>query len=682
MNQTKMRTILLPTVAALALFFAGCKGESPTAPPPISGPGSQPTGGGTPPPSGATITLTSSVPSTVVNGTIVISAAVSVNNAAAPNGTAVEFVSNNTSATFTDSNDVKVIKTTTSGVATATITSTDPGAVTITATVNNVAKSIQVTFNPAPVPPGPPPSTAPTVTGATPNIGKPAGGDIVVISGTNFVAPVRVLFDLGGGNVKEASVQSVTSTSITVLTPPIDLGTGQTAAASIIVITQAGSANEQRATRAGAFTYQLAVLTPSIRFLSPTSGPIDGGTRISIFGDGFQSPVQVFFGSAQAQVVSVLFSEIQVMSPTARDTAPNGSGAVTGPVDVKVVNGLAGQTKAATLAGGFRYVAKVQVTALAPNEGPFTGGTRFRIDGTGFEGPVVVTLNGVGAQVLNVNSTEITGISSGITLTGCADAPGPSIVTNVNNGDQATGPQFIYRVIKPTILNIGSPVDAGSTTTIRVAGVVGAARITVGGTGVNINSTLTNPDGSVTYTIQIPTTLKLDTITCTAGVTAPTATPFDVVYTALLTTCTDNSPKGLTVNPQPIPAIAVSPNTGFTPMVAPITPANPGSPGPPVVPPTPASVKPSPAQIVLIVSTGPPGQPAVITGTATADAGGAGCVRFSIGLPPIGTTLQQCDTAPVVAQYNGSTTPGTDQCRVTITTNAGTKSFNLIGTSQ
>jgi hypothetical protein len=682
MNQTKMRTILLLTIAALALLFAGCKGESPTAPPPISGPGSQPTGGGTPPPSGATITLTSSVPSTVVNGTIVISAAVSVNNAAAPNGTAVEFVSNNTSATFTDSNDVKVIKTTTSGVATATITSTDPGAVTVTATVNNVAKSIQVTFNPAPVPPGPPPSTAPTVTGATPNIGKPAGGDVVVISGTNFVSPVRVLFDLGGGNVKEASVQSVTSTSITVLTPPIDLGTGQTAAASIIVITQAGSANELRATRAGAFTYQLAVLTPTIRFLSPTSGPIDGGTRISIFGDGFQSPVQVFFGAAQAQVISVLFGEIQVSSPTARDTAPNGSGAVTGPVDVKVVNGLAGQTKAATLTGGFRYIAKVQVTALAPNEGPFTGGTRFHIDGTGFEGPVSVTLAGVAAQIINVNSTEITGISSAAALTSCSDSPGPSIITNINNGDQATGPNWTYRIIKPTIINIASPVNLGAATNITVAGAVGPSKITVGGAGVNINSALTNPDGSVTFNVQIPPTLKLDTVSCGGGVNAPTTTPFDVVFTSLQTTCTDTSPKGLAVNPLPVPALAVSPPTGFTAMIAPITPGNPGSPGPPVVPPTAPSVKPSAAQIVLLVSTGPSSQPLIIQSTSTADAGGAGCARFSIGLPPNGTNLQQCDSAPVVAQYNGSTIPGTDQCRITIVTNAGTKTFNLIGTSQ
>src|SRR6202011_2327576 len=113
------------------------------------------------------------------------------------------------------------------------------------------------------------------------------------------------------------------------------------------------------------------------------------------------------------------------------------SGAVAGPVDVKVVNGLPGASKAAVLAGGFRYVNKVQVTAVAPNQGPFTGGTRFKVDGTGFEGPV------------SVNGSEIIGISNGIALSGCADVTGPLIVTNINNGDQATGPAWIYRVVKP-----------------------------------------------------------------------------------------------------------------------------------------------------------------------------------------------------------------------------------------
>src|SRR6185369_6004049 len=133
-------------------------------------------------------------------------------------------------------------------------------------------------------------------------------------------------------------VVSVSPTQIVAIAPPFDIITGQTLPVSIIVITEAGTATEQKVTSQNAFTYQLTVLTPSVRTLTPSSGPIDGGTRVTILGDAFQAPVQVFFGAAEAQVISVKFDEIIVMSPTARDTSPNASGPVTGPVNILVRN--------------------------------------------------------------------------------------------------------------------------------------------------------------------------------------------------------------------------------------------------------------------------------------------------------------------------------------------------------
>lgn len=677
MNQNiKMRTILILTAMALLALFAGCKGESPTAPPPVtntSGNG----GGGVTPPTGATITLSQSNASPVVNSTSIITATVSVNGQPAPNGTAVEFATNNTSATFTENNDVKIIKTTTNGVATATVTSTDVGSVTVTATVNNAAKTIDVNFKAEPVAPGPPPSTAPTISSVSPNIGKPTGGELITINGNNFTAPVRVLFDLGGGVVKEGSVQSVTTTQIQVLTPPIDLTTGQTQAVAITVITQAGSTTEQRVSKTSAFTFQLAVLTPSIRLISPTSGPVDGGTRVTIQGDGFQAPVQVFFGSAQAEVISTIFNEIVVISPTARDTAPNGSGTVTGPVAVKVINGLAGAAKAATLAEGFRYINKVQVTAITPNQGPFTGGTHFRIDGIGFESGAIVTLDGIAAQVISVSSTEIIGISNGIALSSCADATGPVQVTNINNGDSGgTGISWIYRVVKPIITNVTpNPVQAGANAQITVANATGFPRILIGGVGVVVTGTVVNPNGSTTYTVQVPTTLTLTTQSCgTAGGTAQVPTSFDVQYTSLETSCTDTLVKGLTVAPPASPTLFLNPS-GFTAFTATITPATAAGPGG-VPPATPASVK-GTSQTISIINTGA----APLTVQSITTTCGAGS-NFTVPTSASPQTLNTCDALPLTISYNGSTTAGSSTCSVTITTDAGTKTFNLTGTSQ
>ena len=338
MKQTKQRFIFLALVALLALF-AGCKGESPTAPPPITGTSGGGTGSGTTqPPVGASIALVASSAAPFTGSTSTITATVTLNNAAVPNGTAVEFATTTQNANFTDTTDnpTTLIRTTTSGVAKATVTSSTAGPVVVTVTVNNVTKSITLTFQDVVIPPNTPSSTAPTISSVSPTSGLPTGNQQVVITGTNFRPTVRVLFDPGSGQAaKEAFVTSVTPTQITVISPAFDLGVSQQLIVSITVIVEAGLPTEQRVTKASAFTYTAPVLTPVVRALSPTSGPIDGGTRVTITGDAFEAPLQVFFGSAQAQVLSVTFHEIDVISPTARDTNPNGSGAVTGPVDIR-----------------------------------------------------------------------------------------------------------------------------------------------------------------------------------------------------------------------------------------------------------------------------------------------------------------------------------------------------------
>src|SRR5216684_7584401 len=402
MKQTKQRLIFLALTALLALF-AGCKGESPTAPPPITGTSGGGTGGTAQPPVGATIVLTASTLTPFTASTSTITATVTLNNAPVANGTAVQFSTTSANANFTDTSDnpTSLIRTTTAGIAKVTVTSSQAGPVVVNATVNNVTKSITVTFQDVVVPPIPP-STAPTITAITPNFGLPTGNQTVAITGTNFRAPVRVLFDPGSGQTaKEAFATLVTPTQINVITPAFDLGVSQQLVVSITVIVEAGAPTEQRVTKASAFTYTAPVLTPVFRALSPTSGPIDGGTRVTITGDAFEAPVQVFFGSAQAQVLSVTFHSIDVMSPTARDTNPNGSGVVTGPVDIKIVDVNSGKSVVAGAA--FRYVNKMQITAITPNQGPFTGGTSFTIDGTGFTSPVTVSLAGIAASVIKVS---------------------------------------------------------------------------------------------------------------------------------------------------------------------------------------------------------------------------------------------------------------------------------------
>src|SRR5437588_11241808 len=131
MIKLRQRKWLFALLAILALF-AGCKSESPTSP----GTNPPPTGGGTPPPSGAVVTLTVSNANPLVGSTSTITATVTQNNVAVPNGTAVEF--DTTLGVFSDTNANKTIRTTTNGVATAILTSATAGTATATAVVNRV----------------------------------------------------------------------------------------------------------------------------------------------------------------------------------------------------------------------------------------------------------------------------------------------------------------------------------------------------------------------------------------------------------------------------------------------------------------------------------------------------------------------------------------------------------------
>jgi hypothetical protein len=668
MIDMRQRKLIFP-VLALLLILAGCKAESPTAPPLT--PGGTTPGGGVTPPTNATITLTVSNANPLVNSNVIITATVQENNANVPNGTAVQFTT--TLGTFTDTGANTTIRTTTNGVATATLTSAAAGTATVAATVGNVSRTTTVTFSTQPVTPQPP-STTPTITSVTPNTGPPAGGTQVTINGTNFRTPIRVLFDIGDGNPKEAFVNqnNVTATQIPTISPAINLTTGQTKTADIIVITQAGTAAEQRVVKAQGFTYQLAVLTPSIRGVDPTSGPIGGGTRVTILGDAFQAPVQVFFGAAEAQVISVNFSQIIALSPRASDTAPNGSGVVTGAVEIKVNN--LGSGTSASLGSAFRYVPKMQITTVGPTEGPFTGGTRIRIDGIGFDDPLAVVVAGVGAQVISVSGTQVIVVTNGVTLTGCGNVTGAIEVTNTENGDSATGPAFTFRVPRPLITNISNPNTFGGTATITVLNALGFPRITIGGAAANITATVVNSDGTTTFTVQIPSTITLSTVSCPAGGTAPIPTAFDVTYTSATTGCSDTAPRSLIVNPANIPVLFTNPAT-FQTFTATF---NPGSPGPPLVPP---SETPSSPQTVQIVNNGT--APLIVNSITKAAT--PACADFVVGpaVPPA-ITLNQCESLPVTVTFTGPPVPAktTETCTLTVSTNAGNRTFLLVGTSQ
>lgn len=502
-QMTSMRRFQM-VAALLAALLAGCEGDSPTAPP--SG-GSGGGGGGTS--TVTTVVVTSSNPSPLIDSTSVITATVTQNGSPAPNGTAVEFTTD--FGTFEESGTTAVLRTTTNGVATATLTAGAAGTATVRVRVNNVVRELTVDFREST-------STTTSITNINPSSGSAAGGDQVVITGRNFAGPVRVLFD-----GREATVISVTDTEIRVVTPPGDVpASAQFKEVDVTVITRAGTPEEERVTREAGFRYELEVLTPLVYHISPASGPNEGNTRITIFGEGFQAPTRVFFGTGggpgplvnqvELEVVQVTFNQIIAVTPPALGL---GTELRDQQVTVRVLNVLTNRDTALPLA--YRYGPAMAITAIDNNQGPFTGGDRITIYGWGFDDPVAVSVAGVGASVIRVSGTEIVVITNGVFIDDCDDVTGPIIVTNIEDGGQAQGPDYIYRVVAPQVLDINrSSADIGDTVQLTVQNASGdTLRVQVGNTVTT--ATRISTDGNIsTFAFQVPPipTEEFDTAPC------------------------------------------------------------------------------------------------------------------------------------------------------------------------
>jgi hypothetical protein len=319
------------------------------------------------------------------------------------------------------------------------------------------------------------------VSSVDPALGNPSGGDEVRISGGGFVQPLRVTF-----GTAPAEVLSVTPTLIRVRTPTAfaatgtNVGVGQAVPVTVGVAINANQPGQLNDSLTNGFTYALGggILQPQVLSVSPASGTNDGGTTVTIVGDGFDQPVQVLFGhggsaanfnGVEATVQSVSRTRLVVTTPAARGFGQNNTNQL---VDILVKNLNTGFSTVAP--GYYKYGTAVLITAMGPGAGSYLGGTKVTIFGQGFEAPVAVSLGGIGQLVLSVTGTEIIFQTVGVPVTACPAsgvivATGVS-VTNINTGATGTASlSFTYVVPLPVITGI-SPNSGSSGTPSTITG--------------------------------------------------------------------------------------------------------------------------------------------------------------------------------------------------------------------
>ncbi len=305
--------------------------------------------------------------------------------------------------------------------------------------------------------------TAPTVTSFTPTSGPATGGTVVTITGTNFATGATVHF----GGVLASGITLVSSTQLRATTP------AGTAGARSVQVT---NTNGLSATPAAQFTYTATSGGPTITSVSPSSGPIAGGTTITITGANY-----VLGAGGEIRVGGVVATGIAYISSTQLRAVTPASTAGARDVLVRNPNGVT-----ATLTGGFTYTAPAStptLTSVAPSSGSTAGGTTITLTGTNFVSGATVRVGGTAAtNVTFVGATQVTARTPAGTA-GARDVQ----ITNPN-GQAATrtgGFNYTAPTAVPTLTSVApsSGATAGGTTiTLTGTNFVSGATVRVGGT--------------------------------------------------------------------------------------------------------------------------------------------------------------------------------------------------------
>jgi hypothetical protein len=452
--------IALTVLALVGVYACSSDAPGPTTP---KGPGTgQPPSGA----NGLSIRLFTSNANPPADSCTLLQAIVTRNGANVADGTGVSFSS--TFGVF-QQNDLNLISVVTqNGAAVTALCSGQSGTATVRAQATDgndtVVATITIVFQPVA-------GAGPFVSHCDPSFGTPAGGTTLTINGGRFFgspSSTRVLFS-AAGVIREGLVTDLTANTVTVVTPAFPEAQSSSVPVEIRLTLGTNTSTPLVLTLPNCFAFGTSPSNQaSITAVLPSSGSNEGNTRVTIFGSGFRAPLQVFFGNTEATVLSIAFNQIIALTPPAFGAGANNLNQSV-PVRVHLVE--SGQD--AILGDGFRYVVDNVITAISNGQQrvdvPFSTVTLF---GHGFQAPVAVTLAGIPvASVISVAATEVVVLPGTPFVSGCGDVGGESRVVNINTGDVAVGPEFVYLVAQTRpFISSSSPASGPSGTNVTILG--------------------------------------------------------------------------------------------------------------------------------------------------------------------------------------------------------------------
>lgn len=301
--------------------------------------------------------------------------------------------------------------------------------------------------------------TRPVVSSLTPSSGPTGGGGTVTIAGSNFSSGGSSSLHVSFGSAS-ATVQSVSSTSITVTVPPSELASGASSVAAAgrvdVVVTSTTSAGAASSAPNPAASYEYVAQSsggatvPSVSGIGPSAGNVIAGNTVTVYGAGFSAAgvPTVTFGGVAATGVDVLSdTELKAVVPAesgatscASGTGFDSSSACQVEVAVSNANGasatvpilpaLSGpvvfspqgiyettpETEIAPAATEYDYAPTPQITSITPDPADSSGSEPVTITGSGFNADTFEWVNfgppsssaSEKVQITSISSTEIT----------------------------------------------------------------------------------------------------------------------------------------------------------------------------------------------------------------------------------------------------------------------------------
>jgi hypothetical protein len=300
------------------------------------------------------------------------------------------------------------------------------------------------------VPPILVPDTAQPAGGLTldalePNVGRTAGAELVTITGTGFSQTTKVYF----GSVPAAEVNVLSSVVIQVRTPahapgPVD-------------VTAQGPMGDTARLDAG-FKFKDAITVTSVE---PDLGPREGGTAVTIHGEGFTSDTRVLIGGR------VLVDAHVIDGRTLLGITPPGERA--GTADVLAFTGWTN----ALVERAFRYTEAPRIDHIEPVIGSTFAATQVTLAGRGLPKDAVIRFGTVTVPVIAATDDGL------VVRVPAANAGSVDVTVTTEDGDATAPNGFAFVDDGANTLAVVSmwphegPESGGTTVSLGLTGAAG-----------------------------------------------------------------------------------------------------------------------------------------------------------------------------------------------------------------